>query len=228
MVEFLFLDMDDTILDFHKAEAVAIRKTLESFGVEPTEAVCTRYSEINDWHWKALERKEITREQVLTGRFEVLFRELGIAVEPEECAVRYTQNLAQGDFVLPGAEALLEKLQGKWKLYLASNGTTWVQQARIERSGIGKYFDRIFISQQMGANKPAVEFFDACFRDIPGFSKEKAMIVGDSLTSDILGGKNAGIATCWYNPKGKPQNPDILPDFEIHSLPELLPLLEQC
>ena len=103
-----------------------------------------------------------------------------------------------------------------------------MQQARIERSGIGKYFDRIFISQQMGANKPAVEFFDACFRDIPGFSKEKAMIVGDSLTSDILGGKNAGIATCWYNPKGKPQNPDILPDFEIHSLPELLPLLEQC
>ena len=226
MVKYLFLDMDDTILDFHRAEAVAIRKTLAGFGVEPTEEVCRRYSQINDWHWKALERKEITREQVLTGRFEVLFGELGLTVDSKECAGRYTQNLSQGDFVLPGAEDVLKALQGNYQLYLASNGTTWVQKARIAGSGIGKYFDAIFISQEMGANKPALEFFDACFRAIPGFNKEKAMIVGDSLTSDILGGKNAGIATCWYNPKGKPRNPDILPDHEIAALADLLPLLE--
>lgn len=226
MVKYLFLDMDDTILDFQKAEAVAIRKTLASFGVDPTEAVCARYSEINDWHWKALERKEITREQVLTGRFEVLFGELGVAVDPTECASRYTQNLAQGDFILPGAEDVLKTLQGNYLLFLASNGTTWVQKARITGSGIGKYFDDIFISQEMGANKPAPEFFDACFQTIPGFSKENAMIVGDSLTSDILGGKNAGIATCWYNPKGKPKNPKIMPDYEITALADLSALLK--
>ncbi len=226
MVKYLFLDMDDTILDFHQAEAVAIRKTLAQFGVEPTPEVCQRYSQINDWHWKALERKEITREQVLTGRFEVLFGELGVSVDPKECASRYTQNLAQGDFILPGAEDVLIALQGKYQLYLASNGTTWVQKERIAGSGIGKYFDAIFISQEMGANKPAPEFFDACFREIPGFSKENAMIVGDSLTSDILGGKNAGILTCWYNPKGKPQNPEVLPDYEITALADVLPLLE--
>ncbi|MBR3978179.1 MAG: YjjG family noncanonical pyrimidine nucleotidase [Oscillospiraceae bacterium] len=226
MVKYLFLDMDDTILDFHQAEAVAIRKTLAQFGVEPTDAVCRRYSQINDWHWKALERKEITREQVLTGRFEVLFGELGIAIDSQQCASRYTQNLAKGDFVLPGAVEVLEKLQGKYQLYLASNGTTWVQKERIAGSGIGKYFDRIFISQEMGANKPALEFFDACFREIPGFAKENALIVGDSLTSDILGGNNAGILTCWYNPKGKPRNPEIVPDYEITALADLLPLLE--
>ncbi len=227
MVKYLFLDMDDTILDFHKAEAVAIRKTLAGFGVEPTPEICQRYSEINDWHWKALERKEITREQVLTGRFEVLFGQLGVAVDPKECAACYTKNLAQGDFILPGAVEVLEKLQGKYALYLASNGTTWVQKERIAGSGIGKYFDDIFISQEMGANKPALEFFNACFQKIPGFSKENALIVGDSLTSDILGGKNAGIATCWYNPKGKPQNPEIVPDHEIAALADLLPLLER-
>ena len=226
MVKYLFLDMDDTILDFKKAEAVAIRKTLADFGVEPTPETCQRYSQINDWHWKALERKEITREQVLTGRFEVLFGELGVAVDPKACASQYTQNLAKGDFILPGAEDVLIALQGKYQLYLASNGTTWVQKERIAGSGIGKYFDDIFISQEMGANKPALEFFNACFRAIPGFKKENAMIVGDSLTSDILGGKNAGIVTCWYNPKGKPQNPEILPDYEITELADLLPLLD--
>lgn len=214
-------------MDFKKAEAVAIRKTLSSFGVDPTEAVCQRYSEINDLHWKALERKEITREQVLTGRFDVLFRELGVAADSAECASRYTKNLALGDFILPGAEDVLKMLSKKYKLYLASNGTTWVQEERIKGSGIGKYFKDIFISQAMGANKPALEFFTACFTKIPDFQKSRAMIVGDSLTSDILGGKNAGIATCWYNPKGKPQNPDILPDYEVQKLSDLMGLLER-
>lgn len=226
MVEFLFVDMDDTILDFKKAEAVAIRKTLSDFGVEPTDQVCQRYSDINQLHWEALERKEITREQVLTGRFEVLFGELGVAVDPQECAARYTKNLAKGDFILPGAEDVLIALQGKYKLYLASNGTTWVQKERIAGSGIGKYFEEIFISQEMGANKPATEFFASCFAKIPGFDKARAMIVGDSLTSDILGGKNVGIATCWYNPKKKPQKPEITPDYEIEKLSDLIALLE--
>lgn len=226
MIEFLFLDMDDTILDFHKAEAVAIRKTLAAFGVEPTEAVCARYSQINDWHWKALERKEITREQVLTGRFETLFQELGVQADAQECAGIYMQNLSEGAYILPGAEEALAVLQKNYKLYLASNGTASVQRERIARSGIEKYFLDIFISQEMGANKPAPEFFAPCFGKIPGFQKNRAMIVGDSLTSDILGGKNAGIATCWYNPAEKPQNPDILPDYEIRKLSDLLPLLE--
>ena len=227
MVEYLFLDMDDTILDFKKAEAVAIRKTLADFDVLPTDAVCERYSYINQLHWEALERKEITREQVLTGRFEVLFGELGVSVDPQECASRYTKNLAQGDFILPGAEAVLQALRGKYKLYLASNGTTWVQKERIAGSGIAKYFDDIFISQEMGANKPAPEFFAPCFAKIPGFDKAKTMIVGDSLTSDILGGKNVGIATCWYNPKQKPAKPEITPDYEIQKLSDLIDLLEK-
>ena len=118
--EFLLLDLDDTILDFHKAEYIALGKTLESFGLEPSEEVRARYSLINKAHWEQLERKELTREQVLVGRFGVLFSEYGIAVEPEACARRYEENLSVGHYFLPGAREALESLSRKYKLYMVN------------------------------------------------------------------------------------------------------------
>jgi len=226
MFEYLLLDLDDTILDFKKAEEVALGKTLSSFGLQPTQQVCARYSHINRLHWEMLERKELTREQVLVGRFEMLFTEYGIAVDPVQCARCYEKNLSCGHYFLPGAPEALERLSKKYKLYLCSNGTTHVQLGRLESANISHYFQEIFISQQIGVNKPDKGYFDRCFARIPGFDKSKAMIVGDSLTSDILGGINAGIATCWVNPKKKSHNPDICPDYEIEALSELYDLLE--
>lgn len=226
MLEFLFIDLDDTILDFKKAERVAVEKTLSVFGIEPTEAVCARYSRINQDHWEALERKEITREQVLVGRFQVLFGELGIGADAAECARCYAANLSIGHYFLPGAPEAVENLSKKYKLYLASNGTAKVQRSRLESAGIQRYFQDVFISQDMGANKPALEFFAGCFARIPGFDPGKAMIVGDSLSSDILGGKNAGIATCWVNPGHKTAPQDRAPDYEIESLSQLEALLD--
>ncbi len=225
MFEILFLDMDDTILDFKKAEKIALCKTLEAFSLAPTQEVCARYSEINQLHWERLERKEITREQVILGRFEMLFEEYGIPGNPREVAHRYTENLAIGHYFLPGAEDAVKSLSQKYRLFLSSNGTTWVQKSRIQSAGIAPYFENIFISQEIGVNKPDRGFFDGCFRQIPDFAPHKAMIVGDSLTSDILGGKNAGIATCWINPKGKKARADICPDYEIKSLDRLEALL---
>lgn len=226
MFEFLFIDLDDTILDFKKAEFVAVQKTLKAFGIEPTPEVCQRYSQINQLHWEALERKELTREQVLVGRFKMLFDEQGVDGDPAECSRQYGQNLAIGHYFLPGAEEAVKSLSGKYKLYLASNGTSKVQWSRLESAGIGKYFQEIFISQEIGFNKPAKEYFDYCFARIPGFDKEKTMIVGDSLSSDMLGGKNAGIATCWVNPKNKKCSPEACPDYQIESLSQLEALLE--
>ena len=226
MFEFLFLDLDDTILDFQKAEHIALSKTLRSFGLEPTEGVLKRYNLINKAHWEALERKELTREQVKVGRFQVLFREYGLQVDSQVCAQRYMENLAQGHYFLPGAEAAVARLSEKYKLYLVSNGTTDVQMSRLDSAGIGRYFQEIFISQEMGADKPDQVFFDRCFARIPGFDKQKAMIVGDSLTSDILGGRNAGITTCWVNSKQKPAREDIPADYQIKALSELEQLLE--
>ena len=221
MVEFLFLDLDDTILDFHKAEHIALGKTLQSFGLEPVQSVLDRYSLINKDHWERLERKELTREQVLVGRFGVLFREYGMEIDPVQCARTYEGNLSQGHYFLPGAYEAVEALSKKYKLYLASNGTAKVQAGRLESANISHFFQEIFVSQTMGANKPDIAYFEACFARIPDFDVKKAMIVGDSLTSDILGGKNAGMKTCWVNPKGKTAPENIQPDYEIKALSEL-------
>lgn len=224
MIEFLFLDLDDTILDFQKAERLALAKTLESFGLPPTDTVLARYHEINREHWERLERKELTRQQVLVGRFAALFAEMCLSAQAEQVARAYEENLSQGHYFLPGAEEALKSLSKKYKLYLASNGTARVQAGRLKSAGIIPYFQEIFVSEEMGYNKPDPAYFDACFARIPGFRKDRAMMVGDSLTSDILGGIQAGIATCWVNPHHKTGS--IRPDYEIESIVQLEALLK--
>lgn len=223
----LLIDLDDTILDFHKAEAIALSKTLQTFGLPVTDEVLTLYSQINKAHWEALERKELTREQVLTGRFEVLFRRMGKTVDPVAVARCYETNLSQGHYFMPGALEALQALSKKHRLFVVSNGTKRVQDGRLDSAGIRPFFADIFISQEIGVNKPDALFFARCFERIPGFQKRNALIVGDSLSSDILGGKNAGIPTCWVNPKGKAATTDCQPDYEISGLFQLEELLEK-
>lgn len=225
MLEFLFIDLDDTILDFQKAEEIALGKTLLEFGIDPTPDNRSLYSRINRAYWAALERGELTRDQVAEGRFEKFFAQLGVSADAAVCNRRYWELLSVGHYFLPGAEETLQSLAKKYKLYIASNGTKSVQQPRLESSGIEKYFEDIFISEDMGADKPSKIFFDRCFAKIPGFDPQKAMIVGDSLTSDIQGGINAGIKTCWVNPNHK-QPGHIKPDYEIESLSQLKALLD--
>lgn len=225
MIECLLLDLDDTILDFHKAERIALSKTIRDFGVEPTEEVLTLYHAINKRHWEMLERGELTRAQVLVNRFGVLFAQLGVAVDPEQCARAYEKNLSVGHYFLPGAEEAVAALSRKYRLFLVSNGTASVQKGRMTSANLYRFFEQVFVSQEIGFNKPAKAYFDACFARIPNFDPKKAIIVGDSLTSDILGGKNAGIATVWVNPNHLPAG-EIVADHEIEGLYQLPALLE--
>lgn len=226
MMEFLFLDLDDTILDFHRAERLALSKTIQSFGLEPEDGVLTRYHQINKWHWQQLELGKLTREAVLVNRFADLFSEMGMAVEAQACAKAYERNLSVGHYFLPGAEEAVMALHKKYRLFLASNGTASVQKGRMTSANLYRWFEKVFVSQEIGHNKPAKEFFDACFAQIPGFDVTKAMMVGDSLTSDIRGGINAGMKTVWVNPTHGDCG-DIRPDYEIESLSELEALLER-
>ena len=221
----ILLDLDDTLLDFGAAERVALSKTLQELGIEPTEAKLRRYHEINISQWEAFERGELSRERVLTRRFELFFEELGLSIDAQACEDRYRHYLGIGHYFVEGAEALLEYLAPKYKLYLASNGVAETQYSRLESAGIGHYFDEIFISETTGHHKPEREYFDYCFARIPDFDPNTTLIIGDSLSSDILGGNNAGIHTCWCNIKSLPPRADIVPDFEIHSLAELYELL---
>lgn len=227
MIEFLFLDLDDTILDFQMAERIAISKTAASLGAEPTDEICARYHRINKEHWERLERKEMTREQLRRERFRVFLQELNVQEDPERVAAVYEKYLGTGHYFLPGADETVASLSQNYKLYLVSNGHAAVQKSRLQSANISRWFEDIFISQEIGANKPDIAFFEAAFARIPGFDKSRAMIVGDSLTSDILGGINAGIATCWVNPAHKPGGEDIRPDYEIESLSQLEKLLEE-
>lgn len=226
LIKYIFLDLDDTLLDFHLAEHIAIKKSFSAMGVPNDDETIARYSVINRSCWERLEGGEWTRREVLVGRFKLLFTELGISGDPEATQQMYEDELCVGHYFLPGAERLLDALYGKYKLYITSNGTARVQDSRIASSGIARYFDGIFISQRVGADKPSREFFDKVFASIDGFSPHEALIVGDSLTSDIKGGADAGIMTCLYNPKHRPGREDIIPDYEIGSLDELIPLLE--
>jgi len=225
MIEFLFLDLDDTILDFKKAERIAIGKTIRDFGVEPTEEILALYHKINKWHWEQLELGTMTRAEILVNRFAVLFRGLGKKVDATACARAYEKNLSQGHWFLPGAEEALGRLSKKYRLFLVSNGTASVQKGRMTSANLYRFFETVFVSQEIGHNKPSKAYFDACFAAIPGFDPEKAIIVGDSLSSDIQGGINAGIKTVWVNPDRKPGG-NIRPDYEIEGLYQLEALLE--
>ena len=227
MIKSVFIDLDDTIFDFHKAEAIALSQMLSECGIIPSDEMKERYSRINKSQWELLERKEKTREEVLTDRFTIFFSEIGRNIDSLCARKIYEYRLGCGHFFIDGAEQLLKNLYGKYDLYLASNGTESVQTRRIASSGIEKYFNEIFISQKIGADKPSIEYFERCFERIPGFSKENAIIIGDSVSSDILGGKNAGILTCLFNPKKKQNNSAVTPDFEITSLDEIPALLER-
>lgn len=225
MIKTVFFDLDDTILDFKLSERIALSKTLRELGITPDDAVLERYSVINLQQWKRLERKEITREQVKVGRYKLLFDEFGIDASPQLATSLYEKNLACGHYFIDGAPELIEKLYKDFDLYIMSNGTKKVQDGRLSTANINQYFKGIFISETVGYEKPAREFFDYCFAKIDNFSREGAVIIGDSLTSDIKGGINAKIKTVWYNPKRLDNSTEIKPDFEVHNIDEIPKIL---
>ncbi len=225
MIKYVFLDLDDTLLDFVKSERRAIRATLAALGVRPTKAVVERYHHINAAQWKLLERGEITREQVLRRRFALLFAEYGITCDPDATQRIYEKELGTGHYFIAGAKRLLKRLSKKYQLYLVTNGLATVQTSRLKSAKIAPFFQKIFISQEIGYNKPQPEYFEHCFAAIDGFEKEHAIIIGDSLSSDMKGGNAVGMRTCWFNPHRQVTSTDVSIDYEIHRLSQLPKLL---
>ena len=226
MIKNIFFDLDDTLLDFHLAERGALTKTLLHLNIEPKEEILARYSEINLSQWKLLEKGRTTREKIKARRFQLLFAELGIDCFPAEAADYYEDHLGFSHHLIPGAVELLEEVYKKYRLFAASNGYARVQRSRMESADITKYFAGVFISQEIGFNKPDIAFFNNCFARIEDFKKEETVIVGDSLSSDIKGGNAAGITTIWFNARQKTYY-SIKPGYEIRRLSELMPLLSR-
>jgi len=205
----ILFDADGTLLDFLRCEREAIAETFLSLGINVDNTMLDDYSHINDSLWKALERGEIEKERLKYHRFEILYEKYGIDVDPKQTAAVYMNALSQRAYLIDGAEELCRSLYGKAKMYIVTNGVKSTQDRRLAISGLLKYFDGVFISECTGYEKPHREFFDYVAEHIPDFSKSETIIIGDSLSSDILGGINYGIDTCWYSPSGKEAPADI-------------------
>lgn len=220
-------DVDGTLLDFAAAEEAAIRSLFADFGLGPcTETMLARYSEINRNYWRALERGEMSKPEILTRRFQDFFAAEGLAGPPAaEFNAAYQRRLGDTVVYRDGSDKLVASLRGRFRQYAVSNGTVAAQTRKLARSGFDKLMDGIFLSERIGFEKPAAEFFDAVFREIGEDKRPRAIIAGDSLTSDIAGANRAGIASCWYNPGGARNDAGVKPDYEIKDLNEILYIL---
>lgn len=228
MIEIVLWDVDGTLLDFNAAEKAAIRTLFTEFDLgECTDTMLARYSEINTAFWKRLEKNELSREQVLLGRFEQFFGEYGIDARIAP-AFNEKYQLSLGDTIVYRDDSLniVKSLKGKVKQYTVSNGTIAAQTKKLERSKLGDLMDGIYLSEKLGIEKPNAGFFEKVFSDICPGDLSKVMIVGDSLTSDMQGGMNAGIKTCWYNPEKKPLPGNYHVDYIITDLHEVAALLD--
>ena len=220
----IFFDIDNTILDFSTAEEKALKRVFLENGISSDAAVIEHFRRINDYCWQMLEMGKMTRREVLYGRFERLFHEEGI---PDTNAVsiqdNYEDYLMERHYFMPGAETMLRNLSGRYRIFAVSNGNTSTQEKRIASAKLQQWFEAFFISEKIGAEKPSKDFFDICFKQIPEFEKKYSIMVGDSLTSDIRGGINAGIPTVWLNSRRVKTPEDIRPDDIIYTLSELPP-----
>lgn len=217
----ILFDADMTLFDFEKAEALALQRTLQAHGYPSDFDTCQAYRQINESLWRAFERQEVTKEELLAQRFTRFFKAVGIDGDGAAFNQEYLYALGDGAFLLPGALELCQNLYGRCRMYIVTNGVTQTQRRRLAASPLKGYMDGIFVSEETGFQKPRKEFFDYVFGSIALADLKRVIIVGDSLTSDIQGGINAGIDSCWYNPKGLPNYGGIPCTYEIARLCQL-------
>lgn len=223
--DYVLLDADETIFDFKRAEAHSFKLMLEQFGVEYTDERLSLYSGINLKMWKALERGEVTRERLKTLRFDMFFEQIGVSgidtVAVNDC---YLTNLSNSTFLIDGAVEFVKELSKYCKIYLATNGLTKAQTGRFSKSAVKDYIDGMFISEQIGYAKPDKAYFDYIFSELKITDKSRVIMVGDSLTSDMQGGRNAGITTCLYSRNGEVVQSDLC-DYRIKDYNEFFDIL---
>lgn len=228
MIKVILWDVDGTLLSFRMAERNAMHACMEAFGLgELTDEMLREYSTINATYWKRLEQGEMTREQILRGRFVEFFQNHGIDTSCADAFNREFQ-VRLGDTVVfnDRADALVRALRGRVRQYAVTNGTLTAQRRKLEKSGLDRMLDGVFISEQVGVEKPGKGFFDAVFAHIGAYAPEEVLIVGDSLTSDMQGGNNAGILCCWYNPDGHSAPANLRLNYIISDLNQVADIVD--
>ena len=229
MIKTILWDIDDTLLDFKKAENNSLKNTFRHFGLgECSDEMVFEYSKINQHHWEELEKGNVTKDEVLKNRFTDFFKLMNITgVDEVEFCEYYENGLADKIFFIDGAVEVLKALSSEYKQYAVTNGAKNIQQARLRKSELDAILDGAFISDSVGFEKPSAEFFNVVLENIEPCCKDEIIIIGDSLTSDMLGGNNAGIITCWHNPYSKKNTKGVSIAYEIKSLSDIFEVLKQ-
>lgn len=229
----LLFDVDNTLLDFDANEAESFRSMLEEVGESWTEEIYETYKNLNTRLWRSIERNEITVEEGVNRRFSDLMAYYGKEVDGRQWESVYRRHLNQGIQEMPQVHQVLGRLRKEgYELYVITNGVEETQVSRMSRSGLDKYFRRLFISGAIGAGKPSKEFFDYVKDHIEKFCEKDALVIGDSLTSDIKGGIDAGIDTCWVCRQAESDEREkqlyereLKPSYIIGKLTELFSIL---
>lgn len=221
----ILFDADGTLLDFERSEYEALSDVLADFQIPDTEENHAIYSAANAEQWKLLEKGLVTRAELRINRFQTFLNKIGFSASTYAMADRYMQALATKSHLLDGAFELCEKLSRDRDLYIITNGFRYVQEGRFYPSAIAPFFRKVFISEDIGAEKPELAFFNHVKAHIPQFCPETTLVVGDSLSSDIEGGIRAGLDVCWYNPKQKSAPADMKITYTVSELSEILPIV---
>lgn len=226
--KFLLFDADDTLFDFQSSAEKCFLETCKEFGFEKEKSDYSVYKVINQRLWDEYSRGERDKASVLVDRYSEYNETMGVYADPTEFQLSYEEKLAHTSIVFPETESCLKRLKADgYKIYLITNGVKYVQNTRLDLSGLRPYFDGIFISDELGVAKPSDEYFNAVASAIPDFDKDAALIIGDSLVSDIPLGKNNGVKTCFMNYFDEPLPENEIYDYKIRRLNELFKILEE-
>lgn len=223
--KYLMFDADDTLLDFKMAEKEALKRVLKNNNLPYDDKTVALYSAINDKCWKMYERGEIKRDDIFPLRFGEFLNILKSDKKAEGINYEYFSELRKCYFLMPGAKELLDYCKNKYELFIITNGVARTQYERLKGSKIFDLFKGVFISEELGAQKPSTMFFEKALKAMGNPNKNECLILGDSLSGDILGGKNIGIDTCFVNLRNIKNETGITPNYEIHSLLELKEML---
>lgn len=218
---YLLFDADNTLFDFDQAERNAHLLLCRAHGLAFSEEGYQLYHKCNADLWRDFDRGLCTKEYLLVERFRRYLAITGERADPEALNRDHLRALGEGAMLLPGAEELCRVLSRDHRLYLLTNAVASVQKARFANSAIAPYFQGVFISEEVGVGKPDPAYFEYVFRAVPGLARDNALVIGDSLTSDVQGANNAGLPCCWFNPKGQPWPQSLRIDYEIRALEEL-------
>ena len=221
----LLIDLDNTLIDFNECARHSIINAFDELGFTYTEKVFETFICENVKIWKRLEKGEITKPQLRANRWNIILGKLGIDFDGTVIEEMFENGVARGAYPVDGAYDLLDYLYGKYQMYIVSNGFRFVQESRLKIGDFEKYFDGVFVSEDIGIPKPAKEFFDYCFESLNNPSKSEIMLIGDSISADITGGINYGLDTIWFNKNNEPLPENIAPTYTVRSLEEIKNIL---